>query len=818
MPAKRIRCICGKVYDPEEQPRCPNCGTEVRVESISIFAAATATAAPTPASSAPPAQEDRQTVPAKRIPWLWIGGAVWLIAVITVAAIHFLKPPSPPIIADVGSKGKIDGKDKPPSNEEPKTPSGDTPAKDPKLPNDPASTGGTPSGQPGTGVASGGNNGGGGAAPANTGGGGPAPENPWFPGTEPDPNKVVRKKDPPIIPDPPAKVDPPAIVEPGKVNPPAETKDKTPKQWVVEAKGDVDANGAELAAVIAKAGDGDTITLRGGSYAGDLKLSRPVHLVGEADKASGGDTPVILSDKRPCVSVESKGIVIENIAINQIATEHSSAAIRVTKDSELTLVDCVVMAKANGQILGVNPASITATNCRFVCATDVPSAYTAHMISIRGPSLVQFTKCGFFGGETGIMVDSEVKGQLRNCKFQDLGAKNGKGAVLKVFGTKSSITADKCEFTGNRVALVAENQASLAVTNGTFTDGGVGFEKGNTTNGIIAAKDAAKVVIIGSTFKTNNQGLQIVSGSTAEIADCHFIHNGIKVVAPGGKEDYSGVDFLCLPLTISGQGSTATVTRSDFTESVAQAIHVLDGGSLTLEDSEISAGGDVGIIVGRAGKTPARADIKRSRINRNPRGVQVAGGCFVTIDGGECLQNGIGLSAEDSSTRLHLAKVTIAESKEIAFYSQAGAEIVAEDCTIQNNARGAQAGRSGKSDMGATASLQDCKLLENQAFDALACEKSTVVLKNCAFSPGGKPKVSREKDGVIQADPPIGSIASGGTTPAQKEKPTASNNKPPVKRPPQGQRYNPSQPQQPSIPDDVNRAIDAVNALRRFFR
>lgn len=96
MAAKRIRCICGKVYSPEENKACPACGTEVRIESISVIAPESDAAqapvhAPAPFAAVPP-ETAATPKAARKVSWVWIAGGVWLAASVAAMVLYLLQP------------------------------------------------------------------------------------------------------------------------------------------------------------------------------------------------------------------------------------------------------------------------------------------------------------------------------------------------------------------------------------------------------------------------------------------------------------------------------------------------------------------------------------------------------------------------------------------------------------------------------------------------------------------------------------------------------------------------------------------------------
>ena len=92
----RVRCSCGRVYDPQKHNQCPDCGAESAVESVVVAEKMKPPAPPEPASE-PPVERDRVPPVRRTLPWpVFVGAAVLLIGIVFFALHHPVPPPPNP--------------------------------------------------------------------------------------------------------------------------------------------------------------------------------------------------------------------------------------------------------------------------------------------------------------------------------------------------------------------------------------------------------------------------------------------------------------------------------------------------------------------------------------------------------------------------------------------------------------------------------------------------------------------------------------------------------------------------------------------------
>ena len=93
----RVRCSCGRVYDPQKHSQCPDCGAESAVESVVVAEKIKPPAPPEPGHESPATEKDRVPSMRRTLPWpVFAGAAVLLIGIVFFALHHPVPPPPNP--------------------------------------------------------------------------------------------------------------------------------------------------------------------------------------------------------------------------------------------------------------------------------------------------------------------------------------------------------------------------------------------------------------------------------------------------------------------------------------------------------------------------------------------------------------------------------------------------------------------------------------------------------------------------------------------------------------------------------------------------
>ena len=570
------------------------------------------------------------------------------------------------------------------------------------------------------------------------------------------------------------------------------------KTWIVDAEKGAGSDGSEIEPVLRQASDGDTITLKPGTYAGGFVLDKKIRITGE--KGEPGKFVIHTGVQKRPLRITAKGATLANLQI--LHDKDGKPALMLENESEPVFENCELKFRTGIGIHGNSPATFTARNCSFASAEG-------RVMLFRGPSKVEMTQCTFTGGSTAFIADQEVQFTLRECKFKDIGEKGTKDPAVKISGADTGITAEDCTFSGCRLPLQATEGASLTLTKCTFTGNGVPGEKGDFTQGIIAVNKKAGATMKEVTFEKNAQGINLYDGGTIQIEDCKFTNGGLLL------KDAGFMNF-CVPLRLYGEGAKAVVRHSTFAQSKPYAVLVEDGAVVSVEDSDFTGTQLTALIAGRTSDAKSAAlsevSVKKSRFSGNIECISLSG-AKGTVDECEFLNNVSGLSASGAGTTANVTGGMVTGQKDYGFLITAEAALTLSGAKLEDNRNGVQIGAVNKPAEKASASIRDCKFSGSMDADVLALGKSKVTMRLCEFDPAEGAKVKRAKSAEIESDPPLdGIVVMGGTV---KGGSTASNTKAPSTK---GRTPSPPSRTHPSTGNTVRDIINTVDKVRRMFR
>jgi Right handed beta helix region len=299
-----------------------------------------------------------------------------------------------------------------------------------------------------------------------------------------------------------------------------------------------------------------------------------------------------------------------------------------------------------------------------------------------------FTQCSFSNSQIGLTVSNAAKAELHSCAFEGIGAGGSDGAIMLVADENTQLTGEDCQFTNNSVGINVRGAASMTLTGCTFKQNVGSTTGGGVGTGVVVVGNSAQVVIRNSTLANSSP----------------------------------------------------------------YAIDVMGGGTLTLEDSEISGSRTAGLVVGERNAPAAHADVKRSRFLGNASGIGVYGGSTADVQDSECRENNDGIVVFDQGSRLKLTKTNVVSNRDHGLYAYGSAEVTAVDSNFQGNGRGAQSGTPRKSSQRASIRLENCQFGGNRVFGAGASTHSELVLANCAFDGTDKTNVYHERGAVVRTE------------------------------------------------------------------
>ena len=97
----RVRCGCGRVYDPQKHSQCPDCGADSAVESVVVAEKMKPPAPPEPGRESSASERDKVPPVRRILTWPVLSGAAVLLVVIVFFALRH-RSPNPPQLSTGG--------------------------------------------------------------------------------------------------------------------------------------------------------------------------------------------------------------------------------------------------------------------------------------------------------------------------------------------------------------------------------------------------------------------------------------------------------------------------------------------------------------------------------------------------------------------------------------------------------------------------------------------------------------------------------------------------------------------------------------------
>jgi hypothetical protein len=442
---------------------------------------------------------------------------------------------------------------------------------------------------------------------------------------------------------------------------------------------------------------------------------------------------MIQSEGKSALSVQAKDVTVSDVQFicNGIG---ELPAVAVADGASLEMDGCKIQS---GSKLGValkGNATIKAVGSAFT-STDGTA------LRLNGGQ-ANLTQCSFVDSFIGLAAGNGANAELHSCAFERDGGNDTNGAIIVAIGAKTNMTADDCHFTNNYAGLGTNDGALLTITNSIFKNNIQSARTSNAT-GLILVRTRARAKLEGDSFEGNREGVLVREGGSAELQKCQFNGNG-------GRQARDLIPAY-LPLSIIGQNSSASVLNTVFMSSTFYAVNVAAGATLNLEDSEVSASGSVGLVVGERA-APAHAEIKRSHFLGNGSGIGIFAGSSATVDDSECRENREGMIVLDPQTEVKLNKVKLLTNREFGLYVHTGAKVTAIDCDIQDNNKGVQSGTARKTSDRASLTLENCRFGRNRTFAAGAYTQSELIVNGCTFDGSDKSNIYKERGAIVQTN------------------------------------------------------------------
>jgi hypothetical protein len=621
---------------------------------------------------------------------------------------------------------------------------------------------------------------------------------------------------------PAAVVDPTPAKSPGPAKEPekaADTKEAEKKEDEMIASeirvaptGDAAASGLKLKETIEGAPDGQRIVVEPGSYElpGTIEIKKALNLVG----TSKGDnvTNIFAKDFAGFV-IRGKGVKLDQIVVTQKGEGDSLPSIVVDKGAELELVDCGVVTRGTIAMSSKSASRVKATGCAFAVLTKELDETV--LVTLLGDTKFEFVDCEFTFAEQALLLTGAAKGSMKACRFHDIGKPDGGGAVIECAGEADlAATVENCEFRNNTAGLSIAN-GTLTVTGGTFAGNGVKIDSGGASKGLLSISKRGNVRLEGVAFDSNQQGLMVLGEGSLEATKCRFNAQGYATT------DKSFV-FFCHAIGLTGKGALCTLTECDFTNTATRVASVLDGARLTIERSQLNGGGMDNIAMGAPGTAPGELVIRGTKISGFAAGgMVVAAGGSAMLENCELAGSKLGIEARDAGTNISLVKTFVSGNIHAGLLIHTGATGSALDCSIEKNEHGIVAGAAGNPEMKASMNLQRCTLDGNTTSDVTVGAQSTVSLAGCDYGSDEQPAIVREVDAIVNVDPPLKPGHSIDQPPSKKTAPDVAKEESTDKQEQQtdrGEHTVRRSPPRRDAGDVLDDVINKIGRVKRIFR
>jgi hypothetical protein len=366
---------------------------------------------------------------------------------------------------------------------------------------------------------------------------------------------------------------------------------------------------------------------------------------------------------------------------------------------------------------------------------------------------IQFM-CNGIGELPAISVADGADLEMEGCKVQStsaLGLLVGGNASIKTLGSGFSAT--------NGTAARVNQQAHASFTQSSFSNAKIGLGVANA-----AAADLHSCAFERIGMSDRDGAIMSIVGEKTQVTgdDCHFTNNTVGIIVRekaslsltncAFKDNTGSSARENAGLVVVRDSAEATIRNSTLVDASPYALNVVSGGTLTLEDTEISGSRTAGLVVGERNGSPAHAQVKHSHFNGNAIGIGILAGSSAEIEDSECHENNDGIVVFDQGSRVKLKKTAIGSNRNHGLHVYGNGEASANDSDIRDNARGAQSGVPHKASQHGSLTLEDCRIGGNQVFGVGACAQSQLILTRCVFSEDSKKNIYRESGAIVQSD------------------------------------------------------------------
>lgn len=491
-----------------------------------------------------------------------------------------------------------------------------------------------------------------------------------------------------------------------------------------------------IAAALAQAEAGATITVRSGRYEESLTISRTVRL--EADPHDG---PVaILARTGSALVVDAGGVQLRGFRLE--CQDTAVPAVDVVR-GEAALDECTIDGVGWAALLVRGTGTLALRGCLVTS-----SAGAGIVVASPGPSTIENTVIADTASSGVVVVDGGAV-ELRRVSTARV---QGNGICVNGSGR---LVADRCELTGSaKPALVVEHQGSASIS---------GLTVRESENLDVYLTSQGEVTITDSTFTgAKGQAVHIAGGSAPELRSCTVTEvDGTAIHVTGQArprfrdctidsaqvavfaDDQSAVDFERLTITGSQQtavtlalGAAARFAGLTLTTTKGDGVLLSGGSRLSLVDARIRSGTGTALTATQS----SRIDVTDSELICSAEiGVRLDQPSASNMSSVVLRGNGLQISG---GVEVALTDCEVLQSPGAGLLLTAGAALTARRCRVR------EAGGSGLAlEDGTKAALTDCEIVGSTGPGVHLKTRERVTLTGGLLKGNRGGSVSRPKDG-----------------------------------------------------------------------
>lgn len=385
------------------------------------------------------------------------------------------------------------------------------------------------------------------------------PARPERPARPSGPSAIDLPEEPPPAPSGPAAVALPEDEPPAAARPVATSAGPTPAvlarpgDRVVSLAGDGEFR--DIGSAILKAGEGERIVVRAGTYSESLRIDRPVTIVAEGGRGS----VVVASSSEHAVFMEAASATLRGLVLHCTAPASRRADAVLATSGALRLEDCELIGESlHGLEAAGGSTSVVLEDCRVrscresgllfrdgasgeVLRTEIRQNARAG-VALRGGANPLFRDCKIHsGGEGGVVASDAARGRFVGCEiagnalagvtlsgpgtqtaFEKCRVRDGMEAGVFALDAARGSLVD-CEISGNRLAgLTVSDGASPSVRGGRI--------RGNRGGGVLVMKNGRGELTDVTIDENENAGLLIDAGGAPSVRGCRIVANRMQGV------------------------------------------------------------------------------------------------------------------------------------------------------------------------------------------------------------------------------------------------------------------------------------------------